>query len=141
VLIVDEAHATGVFGDGGRGMADARLPRATDLITVHTCGKALGCEGALICAPADRPGLPHQPRTAVHLLDRAVAADRCIACAHAIRIVAAEPERRERLMRLADHAERKLAPLGDPRDADRRSSRSFIGENDSHNGDRGTIAE
>ncbi|ETD80669.1 8-amino-7-oxononanoate synthase [Rhodobacter capsulatus] len=48
VLILDEAHATGLYGRDGRGLA----PEAGDLalIVVHTCGKALGAGGALICA-------------------------------------------------------------------------------------------
>ncbi len=50
VLIVDEAHATGVFGANGRGLA-ATLPDRERVITLNTCGKALGCEGALICGP------------------------------------------------------------------------------------------
>lgn len=50
ILIIDEAHATGVFGTGGRGLAEA-LAGQPNVITLHTCGKALGCEGALICAP------------------------------------------------------------------------------------------
>jgi len=50
ILIIDEAHATGVFGTGGRGLAEA-FAGQPNVITVHTCGKALGCEGALICAP------------------------------------------------------------------------------------------
>ena len=51
ILVVDEAHATGVFGDDGRGLAAALSPR-DNIITLHTCGKALGAEGALICGPA-----------------------------------------------------------------------------------------
>lgn len=51
VLLVDEAHATGVFGPDGRGLA-AHLDGRDNVITLRTCGKALGCEGALICGPA-----------------------------------------------------------------------------------------
>ncbi len=51
VLVIDEAHATGVLGPGGRGRA-ATLEGADDVVTVHTCGKALGTEGALVCGPA-----------------------------------------------------------------------------------------
>ncbi len=51
VLIVDEAHATGVWGADGKGLADL-LPRE-NVITVHTCGKALGVAGGLICASVD----------------------------------------------------------------------------------------
>ncbi|WP_396592691.1 8-amino-7-oxononanoate synthase [Brevundimonas sp. R86498] len=47
-LLIDEAHATGVFGPGGRGLA-AHLEGRENVITLRTCGKALGCEGALVC--------------------------------------------------------------------------------------------
>jgi 8-amino-7-oxononanoate synthase len=50
VLVIDEAHATGVLGPKGRGRA-AFLEGRDNVITVHTCGKALGTAGALICAP------------------------------------------------------------------------------------------
>ncbi|AGT08081.1 aminotransferase class I/II-fold pyridoxal phosphate-dependent enzyme [Paracoccus aminophilus] len=48
VLIVDEAHATGLFGPEGRGLSHG-LPDVA-LIALHTCGKALGVAGALITA-------------------------------------------------------------------------------------------
>ena len=51
VLLIDEAHATGVFGPDGRGLA-AHLEGRTNVITLRTCGKALGVEGALVCGPA-----------------------------------------------------------------------------------------
>ncbi|HYZ47393.1 MAG TPA: aminotransferase class I/II-fold pyridoxal phosphate-dependent enzyme, partial [Sphingomonas sp.] len=47
-LLIDEAHATGVFGEGGRGLA-AGLEGRENVIVLRTLGKALGCEGALIC--------------------------------------------------------------------------------------------
>jgi 8-amino-7-oxononanoate synthase len=49
-LVIDEAHATGVFGPGGRGLAHG-LEGRDNIITVHTCGKALGLSGALVCLP------------------------------------------------------------------------------------------
>ena len=49
MLLFDEAHATGVFGAGGRGLA-AHLDGEENVITLHTCGKGLGVEGALVCA-------------------------------------------------------------------------------------------
>lgn len=51
VLIVDEAHATGLYGPDGRGLGYA-LHQIADLalISLHTCGKALGASGALITA-------------------------------------------------------------------------------------------
>jgi 8-amino-7-oxononanoate synthase len=46
-LLVDEAHATGVHGEQGRGLT-ARYEGRDNLIVVHTCGKALGAAGALV---------------------------------------------------------------------------------------------
>ncbi len=50
MLLLDEAHGTGVFGPAGRGLSNG-LDGLHNVITLHTCGKALGVEGALICAP------------------------------------------------------------------------------------------
>ncbi len=55
-LIVDEAHATGVWGQSGKGLSEELITSQDhnkNLITIHTCGKALGVAGGLICAPAD----------------------------------------------------------------------------------------
>lgn len=46
-LIVDEAHAVGVFGSGGVGLSGV-LKNKDNVITLRTCGKALGVEGGLI---------------------------------------------------------------------------------------------
>lgn len=48
-LVVDEAHATGIWGPEGRGLA-APFAHLENVITLHTCGKALGVQGALVCA-------------------------------------------------------------------------------------------
>ena len=50
-LVIDEAHATGVLGRGGRGLASF-LEGRENVITLHTCGKALGVSGALVCLAA-----------------------------------------------------------------------------------------
>jgi len=48
--IVDEAHATGVLGPGGRGaLAQAELEGEVDIV-IGTLGKALGSYGAYACA-------------------------------------------------------------------------------------------
>ncbi|NOD64489.1 MULTISPECIES: 8-amino-7-oxononanoate synthase [unclassified Ruegeria] len=48
ILIVDEAHASGVFGLNGKGLAH---DLSANLLTLHTCGKGLGVAGGLICGP------------------------------------------------------------------------------------------
>jgi 8-amino-7-oxononanoate synthase len=101
-LIVDEAHATGVLGPRGRGLADG----FNGAITLHTCGKALGVAGALVCASAD---------TIAYLINRArpfiysTAPPPCLAAAvvKALQLTDEEPWRRERVQKLArlTHAE------------------------------------
>ena len=50
MLVLDEAHATGVHGAQGRGLG-AAYEGSPNLISLHTCGKALGAAGALVCLP------------------------------------------------------------------------------------------
>ena len=47
-LIVDEAHATGVFGPQGRGLVAAAEAEGRVFAAVHTCGKALAGMGAFV---------------------------------------------------------------------------------------------
>jgi 8-amino-7-oxononanoate synthase len=48
-VIVDEAHATGVRGPKGRGIAAELGLEREMLAIVHTCGKALASAGAFVC--------------------------------------------------------------------------------------------
>lgn len=47
-LIIDEAHATGVFGNHGAGLVDELGVSDQVFARVHTFGKALGCHGAVV---------------------------------------------------------------------------------------------
>lgn len=47
MLLVDEAHATGIAGPQGRGFS-AQFEGAANIVALHTCGKALGASGALV---------------------------------------------------------------------------------------------
>ncbi|MBB5697770.1 8-amino-7-oxononanoate synthase [Sphingomonas yantingensis] len=105
MLLVDEAHATGVFGPGGRGLAHGLAPERT--IALHTCGKALGAEGALLTGPAiTRDFIVNRGRgfifsTAPSPLMAAVVRE-------SLRILADEPERREALWQRIAAAEAAL---------------------------------
>jgi len=48
-LVVDEAHATGCYGQEGSGLVDSYGLRSRVLATMHTGGKALAVHGAYIC--------------------------------------------------------------------------------------------
>ena len=110
MLLIDEAHATGVFGAHGRGLA-ADLEGRENVITLRTCGKALGCEGALLCGPRTvRDFLVNRGRGFIF----STAPSPLIAAAvrASLRILADEPGRRTRLTTLIAFAERALAPCG-----------------------------
>jgi 8-amino-7-oxononanoate synthase len=63
-LIVDEAHATGVRGPEGRGVAAEIGVEREMLAIVHTCGKALASAGAFVCgSSALREQLINRART------------------------------------------------------------------------------
>lgn len=49
MLIVDEAHATGVFGEDGEGLVCKYHLQNKVFATVYTFGKALGLHGAAVC--------------------------------------------------------------------------------------------
>lgn len=51
-VIVDEAHATGVHGPSGRGIAAKAGCAPILAAAVHTCGKALASAGAFVCGSA-----------------------------------------------------------------------------------------
>ena len=110
MLLIDEAHATGVFGAQGRGLA-AALHGRENVVTLHTCGKALGCEGALVCGPGVvRDFLVNRGRGFVF----STAPSPLMACAvrESLLVLADEPERRAALWDLVGAAEKALDHCG-----------------------------
>jgi 8-amino-7-oxononanoate synthase len=106
MLIVDEAHATGVLGPDGRGLA-ADLEGRENVVTVHTCGKALGATGALVIAPRTiRDFLVNRGRAFIY----ATAPSPLMAAAvrAALNICRNDPQRRQRLHDLVGFAAREL---------------------------------
>ena len=106
MLIIDEAHATGVFGPEGRGLA-AHFEGGDNVITLHTCGKALGVMGALVLGPkAIRDFLINRARAFIY----ATAPSPLVAAAvrAALEICRTQPWRREKLHRLIAFAANEL---------------------------------
>ena len=105
VLVVDEAHATGVFGARGRGCGEGL--HAPHWISLHTCGKALGVAGALICASADIIDyLINRARPFIY--STAPPPHLAAAVQRALTLIDEEPWRRERVLSLAAFARRQL---------------------------------
>ena len=106
MLVVDEAHATGALGPEGRGLAHA-LEGAPDVVSLHTCGKALGATGALLLGPqVIRDFLINRARPFIY----ATAPSPLMAAAvrAALHLVRTDPARRARLASLVAFAGREL---------------------------------
>jgi 8-amino-7-oxononanoate synthase len=109
MLVIDEAHATGVFGPDGRGLG-AELEGQPNVVSLHTCGKALGSMGGLVCASRTmRDFLVNRCRPFIY----ATAPSPLIAATvrAALKICGDEPERREQLAQLIASAGRELQRL------------------------------
>lgn len=106
-LVVDEAHATGVHGPGGRGLSVALEGRENVLI-LHTCGKALGAAGALVCGHRVlHDVLVNRARSFIY--STAPSPLVAVAVREALRVLDDEPERRDALAGLVAFTERRLA--------------------------------
>jgi 8-amino-7-oxononanoate synthase len=111
MLLIDEAHATGVFGQRGRGAAEHLGVEDGVTARVGTLSKALGCSGGFISGSRDlidyviNRGRPYIYSTAA---PAAIAA----AAMAALDIVAAEPHRRRELLQRAASLRQRLAAQG-----------------------------
>jgi 8-amino-7-oxononanoate synthase len=110
-LIVDEAHATGALGPGGRGsVAEAGLSGEVDLV-VGTLGKALGSYGAYVCASAELcEYLLNAARS--FIFSTALPPPVLAAALASLGVLEAEPERVERLRANATALRDSLAGEG-----------------------------
>jgi 8-amino-7-oxononanoate synthase len=112
-LAVDEAHATGVFGPEGRGLA-AALEGRRNVIVIHTCSKALGGAGALVTLPRILADFLVN-RCRPFIFGTAPSPLMAVASLESLAILKEEPERRARLAQLIDHAARESqSKLGTP---------------------------
>ena len=110
-LLVDEAHATGVLGPCGAGLAEAEGLTGRIAVHVGTLGKALGGAGAYVAGAAELIALlVNRARSFVYTTGLAPAA--VAAAGAALDVVAAEPERRRALERNAAHLREGLRALG-----------------------------
>ena len=108
-LFIDEAHATGVHGPGGRGFA-AGLEGRQNVIVLHTCGKAMGSAGGLVAAdPVVRDFLINRARPFIY--STAPSPLQISATRFALKTMVAEEHRRQELHRLIARANARFAHL------------------------------
>ncbi|MCH4543374.1 8-amino-7-oxononanoate synthase [Ochrobactrum sp. POC9] len=108
-LFIDEAHATGVHGPGGRGFA-AGLESRPNVIALHTCGKAIGSAGGLVAAdPILRNFLVNRARPFIY--STAPSPLQVSATRLALKTTIAEQHRRHELHRLIAFANARFADL------------------------------
>lgn len=110
-LIVDEAHAVGIYGQRGSGLIELAGIERDVLVSINTAGKAIGVSGAFVAGP---------DLVIEYLLQRArpfifsTAAPPAVAAAidASLDVIEQEPQRREKLLWLAAGVRNRLIAAG-----------------------------
>jgi 8-amino-7-oxononanoate synthase len=106
-LIVDEAHAVGIYGQRGSGLIEATATTSGVWLSMNAAGKALGAAGALVAGPSwaiDYLKQCARPFVFSTAPPPAIAA----AILAALDILEAEPARRQKLQQLATSCRQAL---------------------------------
>jgi 8-amino-7-oxononanoate synthase len=110
-LIVDEAHAVGIYGPGGSGLIEASGVGEDVLLSINTAGKALGVGGAFVAGP--RWAIEYLiQRARPFVFSTAPPPPLADALDASLDVILAEPERRERLASRVRHVRDELARAG-----------------------------
>ncbi len=108
VLMVDEAHATGVLGAAGRGAAELLGVENEIDVTVGTLSKAIGALGGFVAGP--RPLIDMIINTGrAFIYTTALPPAICAAAMKSLDIICDEPHRREKLLKMARELREKLS--------------------------------
>ncbi|MEE2679039.1 MAG: 8-amino-7-oxononanoate synthase [Myxococcota bacterium] len=111
MVLVDDAHGTGTLGPGGRGTTELAGVRSEVDVLVGTLGKSLGSFGAFAAGSARlRELLVNVARS--FIFTGALAPPQVAAARAALRVMQAEPWRRERLQANAARLRDQLAGHG-----------------------------
>ncbi len=117
LLMLDEAHATGVLGEGGRGAVShfGALPPA-EMAVVGTLSKALGAAGGFVAGSRSLVEYLLN-RSRPFIFSTALPPAAAGAALAAVGLLASEPWRRERVLALAEVLREGFASQGYPRPA------------------------
>jgi 8-amino-7-oxononanoate synthase len=96
-LIVDEAHAVGIYGTRGSGLLEEHGLDAANCVSINTAGKALGVSGAFVAGPAWAIDYLIQ-RARPFVFSTAAPPALAAAIGASLDVNAAEPDRRTQLM-------------------------------------------
>ena len=111
MLMIDEAHATGVLGEHGRGVAEHFGVESAIHVKVGTLSKALGCAGGFVAGSRSLINwLVNCARP--YIFSTAQAAAGMAAATAALKIVQQEPERRQELLQRSERVRNALRQQG-----------------------------
>jgi 8-amino-7-oxononanoate synthase len=114
LLVIDEAHATGVLGEQGRGVTDLLAAGSWSwdrLVKVGTLSKALGTQGGFVCGPRRLiDWLINHARP--YIFSTAPAPPIAAAARRAVALVRENADGRRHVLDLAERLRRKLGERG-----------------------------
>jgi len=112
-LIVDEAHAVGIYGSRGSGLIEEHGVAEQVFLSVSTAGKALGVAGAFVTGPAWAIEYLIQ-RARPFIFSTAPPPPLASAIYASLTLIEQEPQRRERVRELAASLRNRLTAAGVP---------------------------
>jgi 8-amino-7-oxononanoate synthase len=111
ILVVDEAHGTGVLGPDGTGLCELQQVQHRVHIVVSTASKAFGSLGGIVTSRREViDTLINRARVLIYTT--AVPPAQAAAILEALKIVHDEPWRRHRLTQLSQHLREQLTARG-----------------------------
>jgi 8-amino-7-oxononanoate synthase len=110
-LVVDEAHAVGIYGRRGSGLIEASGLDAAEVISINPAGKALGVSGAFVAGPSWAIDYLMQ-RARPFVFSTAPPPSVAAALLASIGVIGSEPQRRLRLLELAACFRSRLSSAG-----------------------------
>ena len=110
-LIVDEAHAVGIYGARGSGLMEATGVDGDVFLSINTAGKAMGVGGAFVAGPLWAVDFLVQ-RARPFVFSTAPPPSMAAALDAALTVIAEEPQRRALLIERVCFLRRRLAEAG-----------------------------
>ena len=111
MLMVDEAHSTGVFGKTGAGVAEYTGVEDRIDVKMGTLSKAIGSQGGFVCVRNEiKNYLVNKARGFIYTTGLSPLC--AVAAIEAIKIIRESEEKRKELLTLANNLRKKLKKLG-----------------------------